>query len=59
LKEADPEDALYIVSSGTVQIMRKNVVYEDVPAGGIPGEMAIVDEGMPRYASAIATPMRH
>jgi hypothetical protein len=34
-KEDDPEDALYIVSSGTVQIMRENVVYEDVHAGGI------------------------
>ena len=30
-------------------------VYEDVHAGGILGEMAIVDEGAPRSASAIAT----
>jgi CRP/FNR family cyclic AMP-dependent transcriptional regulator len=31
------------------------VVYADVHAGGILGEMAIVDEGMPRSASAVAT----
>jgi CRP-like cAMP-binding protein len=53
-KEGDPGDALYIVSSGTVRIVRENVVYEDVQAGGILGEMALVDEGAPRSASAIA-----
>jgi CRP/FNR family cyclic AMP-dependent transcriptional regulator len=54
-KEGDLGDALYIVSSGAVRIIHGNVVYEDVHAGGILGEMAIVDEGMPRSASAIAT----
>ena len=54
-KEGDPGDVLYIVSSGTVRIVRENVVYEDVQAGGILGEMALVDEGAPRSASAIAT----
>jgi CRP/FNR family transcriptional regulator, cyclic AMP receptor protein len=38
-----------------VRILHGNVVYEDAQAGGILGEMAIVDEGMPRSASAIAT----
>jgi CRP-like cAMP-binding protein len=37
-----------------VRIVRENVVYEDVQAGGILGEMALVDEGAPRSASAIA-----
>jgi CRP/FNR family cyclic AMP-dependent transcriptional regulator len=53
--EGDPGDALYIVSSGTVRIMHEDVVYEEVRAGGILGEMAIVDEGAPRSASAVAT----
>jgi hypothetical protein len=37
-----------------VRIIHGDVVCEDVYAGGILGEMAIVDEGMPRSASAIA-----
>jgi CRP/FNR family transcriptional regulator, cyclic AMP receptor protein len=54
-KEGDLGDALYIVSRGTVRIIHgENVVYEDVQAGGILGEMAIIDEGAPRSASAIA-----
>jgi CRP/FNR family transcriptional regulator, cyclic AMP receptor protein len=55
-KEGEPGDALYIVSKGTMRIMHgEDVVYEDVQAGGILGEMAIIDEGMSRSASAIAT----
>lgn len=54
-KESHPGDVLYIVASGTVRIVHESVVYEEVQAGGILGEMAIVDEGMPRSASAIAT----
>jgi CRP/FNR family transcriptional regulator, cyclic AMP receptor protein len=54
-KEGDPGDALYIVASGTVRIIHESVVFEDVKAGGILGEMAIVDEGKPRSASAVAT----
>ena len=47
-------DALYIVKSGTVRIMNGSIVYETVRAGGIVGEMALVDKGMPRSASVIA-----
>ena len=54
-KEGDLGDALYIVSQGTVQITHEDMVYEDVEVGGILGEMAIIDEGMPRSATAIAT----
>jgi CRP/FNR family cyclic AMP-dependent transcriptional regulator len=54
-KEGDLGDALYIVSSGTVRIIHgEDVIYEDVQAGGILGEMAIVDEGARRSASAVA-----
>jgi CRP/FNR family cyclic AMP-dependent transcriptional regulator len=54
--EGDTGDALYIVAHGTVRIVHgKDMVYEDVYAGGILGEMALVDEGARRSASAIAT----
>jgi CRP/FNR family transcriptional regulator, cyclic AMP receptor protein len=53
--EGDPGDALYIVAHGTVRIVHgTDMVYEDVQAGGILGEMALVDAGTPRSASAIA-----
>jgi CRP/FNR family transcriptional regulator, cyclic AMP receptor protein len=53
--EGDRADALYIVSHGTLQIVSGATVYEIVKTGGIVGEMAIVDEGMPRSASVVAT----
>lgn len=53
-REGDRGDALYIISSGTVRIEYKGIVFEEVRAGGIVGEMAIVDEGAARSASAIA-----
>lgn len=53
-REGDDADALYIVSHGSLRIMSGSAVYEIVQAGGIIGEMAIVDPGMPRSASVIA-----
>jgi CRP/FNR family cyclic AMP-dependent transcriptional regulator len=53
-REGDEGDALYIVKSGTLRIMNGSIVYETVRAGGIVGEMALVDRGMPRSASVIA-----
>jgi CRP/FNR family cyclic AMP-dependent transcriptional regulator len=53
-REGDEGDALYIVKSGTLRIMNGSIVYETVRAGGIIGEMALVDRGMPRSASVIA-----
>jgi len=53
-REGDAGDALYIVKSGTVRIMNGSIVYETVRAGGLVGEMALVDKGMPRSASVIA-----
>ncbi|MFI4949250.1 MAG: Crp/Fnr family transcriptional regulator, partial [Alphaproteobacteria bacterium] len=47
-------DALYIVERGVLRIISGSTVYETVQAGGIVGEMAIIDEGMPRSASVIA-----
>jgi CRP/FNR family transcriptional regulator, cyclic AMP receptor protein len=53
-REGDDADALYIVERGALRIISGSTVYETVQAGGIVGEMAIIDEGMPRSASVIA-----
>jgi CRP/FNR family transcriptional regulator, cyclic AMP receptor protein len=53
-REGDDADALYIVNSGVLRVVSGSTLYETVTAGGIIGEMAIVDEGMPRSASVIA-----
>ena len=53
-RAGDEGDALYIVKSGTARIMNGSIVYETVRAGGIVGEMALVDKGMRRSASVIA-----
>jgi CRP/FNR family transcriptional regulator, cyclic AMP receptor protein len=52
--EGDEADALYIVARGVLRIISGSVVYETVRTGGIVGEMAVVDPGMPRSASVIA-----
>jgi CRP/FNR family transcriptional regulator, cyclic AMP receptor protein len=54
-REGDTADALYIVSRGTLRIMSGIAVYEVVEAGGIVGEMAIVEEDRRRSASVIAS----
>ena len=53
-REGDAADALYIVSRGTLRVMSGIAVYEVVEAGGIVGEMAIVEEDKPRGASVIS-----
>jgi len=53
-REGDDADALYIVERGALRIISGSAIYETVHAGGIVGEMAIVDEGTPRSASVIA-----
>src|SRR5258708_6298441 len=53
-REGDDADALYIVERGALRIISGSAVYETVQAGGIVGEMAIIDEGAPRSASVIA-----
>ena len=53
-REDDQAYALYIVKSGSLRIMSGSVVYETVTAGGVVGEMALIDEGAPRSASVLA-----
>lgn len=52
-REGDAAAHMYVVKSGAVDIRRGNRTLETVEAGGIFGEMALVD-GAPRSADAVA-----
>jgi CRP-like cAMP-binding protein len=49
----DPGDAMYVVRSGTVDLLAEGTVLETVGDGGIFGEMALLDRAE-RSATAIA-----
>jgi CRP-like cAMP-binding protein len=51
--EGDPGDVMFAVVEGSVDILIGDRVLETVEAGGIVGELALVDTG-PRSASAVA-----
>jgi CRP/FNR family transcriptional regulator, cyclic AMP receptor protein len=53
-REDDEGRALYIIRKGSLRIMSGSTVYETVTAGGVVGEMALIDEGAPRSASVLA-----
>src|SRR5712675_546831 len=53
-REEDEGRALYIVRKGSLRIMSGSVVYETITAGGVVGEMALIDDGAPRSASVLA-----
>lgn len=53
-REGDEAESMYIVKSGLLRILSGSTVYETVGAGGLIGEMAIVEERMPRSATVIA-----
>ena len=53
-REGDEGRALYIVKKGNLRIMSGSVVYETITAGGVVGEMALIDDGAPRSASVLA-----
>ena len=52
-QEGEVGDAMYVVLDGTVDIVHKGKVIDQVETGSIFGEMALVDDE-PRSASAIA-----
>ncbi|MET0408299.1 MAG: cyclic nucleotide-binding domain-containing protein [Hyphomicrobium sp.] len=51
--EQDPGNAMYMVRSGRVDVITYGTILENVRAGGIFGEMALIDDG-PRSAAAMA-----
>jgi len=53
-KEGDPGTTMYLVRSGVLRIRSGSVVYEDVAAGGIVGEMGLVEKHLPRSATVYA-----
>jgi CRP-like cAMP-binding protein len=52
-REGEPGDYMYVVISGDIEIMTRNHVLERAGAGGIVGEMALVDSS-PRSATVTA-----
>src|SRR5436305_3009512 len=53
-REGDDANAMYIVRQGTLRVLSGSTILETVRDGGLIGEMAIIDEHMPRSATAIA-----
>ena len=51
--EDEPGSEMYMVRSGRVDVITYGSVLENVRAGGIFGELALIDDG-PRSAAAIA-----
>ena len=52
-EKGEPGRLMYVVKTGDLHILDGNYVYETVSAGGIVGEMAMVD-GSPRSATVCA-----
>lgn len=53
-REGDEAESMYIVKSGLLRILSGSTMYETVGPGGLIGEMAIVEERVPRSATVIA-----
>jgi len=53
-REGDDGHEMYVVKQGTLRILSGSTVLETVHEGGLIGEMAIIEEHMPRSATVIA-----
>jgi CRP/FNR family transcriptional regulator, cyclic AMP receptor protein len=53
-REGDEALSMYIVKQGTLRVLSGSTILETVRDGGIIGEMAIIEEHMPRSATVIA-----
>ena len=52
--EGDASASMFVVRRGTLRIGSGSIVYEDIGAGGIVGEMGVIDSHMPRSATVHA-----
>jgi CRP/FNR family cyclic AMP-dependent transcriptional regulator len=53
-REGDDAHSMYIVKQGTLRVLSGSTILETVRDGGLIGEMAIIEEHMPRSATVIA-----
>ncbi|HLY45510.1 MAG TPA: cyclic nucleotide-binding domain-containing protein [Stellaceae bacterium] len=53
-REGDEAHAMYVLKQGTLRVLSGSTILETVREGGIIGEMAIIEERMPRSATVIA-----
>jgi CRP-like cAMP-binding protein len=53
-REGDDAHSMYVVKQGTLRILSGSTILETVRDGGLVGEMAIIEEHMPRSATVIA-----
>ena len=53
-REGDEGEAMYVVKHGTLRVLSGSAILETVHQGGVVGEMAIIEEHMPRSATVIA-----
>jgi CRP-like cAMP-binding protein len=53
-REGDDAHSMYVVRHGTMRILSGSSIFETVHDGGIVGEMAIVENHVPRSATVIA-----
>jgi CRP/FNR family transcriptional regulator, cyclic AMP receptor protein len=53
-RKDDTAQVMYVVLSGELRVGDGNIIYEQVSAGGIVGEMALIDHA-PRSATVTAT----
>ncbi len=53
-REGDDATAMYLVKQGTLRVLSGSTILETVRDGGLIGEMAIIEEHMPRSATVIA-----
>ena len=53
-REGDEARSMYMVKQGTLRVLSGSTILETVREGGLIGEMAIIEEHMPRSATVIA-----
>jgi CRP/FNR family cyclic AMP-dependent transcriptional regulator len=53
--QGDPSDFMYVLLTGSAEILISGTVVETAGPGTIFGEMSVIDGGIPRSATVVAT----